>query len=154
MQTRELGSFSEILDTRAREKARAVDRDLRLGIEPGPLAGVPVSVKDAIWLAGVRSTNGSLVWRDFVPAESGGSAARLEQAGAVVIGKTNNPEFCFFGYTDGPLLGPARNPVDRELTAGGSSGGAAASVAGGVTPVALGSDGGGSIRGPASFCGV
>lgn len=153
-QTRELGSFSEILHTRARERARAVDRDLRRGLDPGPLAGVPVSVKDAIWLEGVRATNGSFAWRDFVPAESSASAARVEQAGAIVIGKTNNPEFCFFGYTDGPLLGPARNPVDRELTAGGSSGGAAASVAGGVTPVALGSDGGGSIRGPASFCGV
>jgi Asp-tRNA(Asn)/Glu-tRNA(Gln) amidotransferase A subunit family amidase len=150
----DLGSFTEILQARARENAGAIDRAARDGDELGPLAGVPVSIKDAIWLEGARATNGSLALRDFVPSESSASVSRLEDAGAIIIGKTNNPEFCLFGYTDGPLLGPARNPFDHALTAGGSSGGAAASVASGATPLALGTDGGGSIRGPASFCGV
>ena len=150
---KELGSFTIVLHERALAQAQRVDARVAVGAVL-PLAGVPVSVKDAIWLAGVPATNGSKAFESFVPTESSASIYRLEQAGAVVVGKTNNPEFCLFGYTDGPLLGPARNPYDRERTAGGSSGGAAASVASRATPVALGSDGGGSIRGPASFCGT
>jgi Asp-tRNA(Asn)/Glu-tRNA(Gln) amidotransferase A subunit family amidase len=148
------GAFTELLSDRALGVAERLDQNLRLGHDPGPMTGVPVSVKDAIWVEGVRATNGSRAYEHFRAPASCASVERLEQAGAVVIGKTNNPEFCFFGYTDGPLWGPARNPWDEMRTAGGSSGGAAASVALGVTPIALGSDGGGSIRGPASFCGT
>ena len=144
---KELGSFTIVLHERALAQAQRVDARVAVGAVL-PLAGVPVSVKDAIWLAGVPATNGSKAFESFVPTESSASICRLEQAGAVVVGKTNNPEFCLFGYTDGPLLGPARNPYDRERTAGGSSGGAAASVASRATPVALGSDGGGSIPWP------
>ncbi len=118
------------------------------------LLGVPVSVKDHIWMTDVPATNGSLVLRDFVPPEDAVPVARLRSAGAVIIGKTNNPEFCYRGFTDNLLFGPTRNPWDVQRTSGGSSGGAGASVAAGVTAIALGTDGGGSVRIPASFCGV
>jgi aspartyl-tRNA(Asn)/glutamyl-tRNA(Gln) amidotransferase subunit A len=149
-----LGAFTEVLTERALSAAGRLDDKLRRGDESRPMAGIPVSVKDAIWVEGARATNGSRVYEHFRAPESCASVERLERAGAVIIGKTNNPEFCFFGYTDGPLWGPARNPWDETRTAGGSSGGAGASVALGVTPIALGGDGGGSIRGPASFCGT
>jgi Asp-tRNA(Asn)/Glu-tRNA(Gln) amidotransferase A subunit family amidase len=151
---RELGAFTELLPDRALDAAKRLDDRLKRGDDPGPMTGIPVSVKDAIWVGGIRATNGSRAYEDFRAPASCASVDRLEAGGATVIGKTNNPEFCFFGYTDGPLWGPARNPWDETRTAGGSSGGAAASVVLGATPVALGSDGGGSIRGPASFCGT
>ena len=118
------------------------------------LLGVPVSVKDHIWMTDTPATNGSLVLRDFVPPEDAVPVARLRAAGAVIVGKTNNPEFCYRGFTDNLVFGLTRNPWDLERTPGGSSGGAGASVAAGMTAVALGTDGGGSVRIPASFCGV
>jgi Asp-tRNA(Asn)/Glu-tRNA(Gln) amidotransferase A subunit family amidase len=105
-------------------------------------------------MAGAPATNGSLALRDFEPAEDCVAVARLRAAGAVVVGKTNNPEFCYRGFTDNLLHGLTRNPWDTTRTPGGSSGGAGASVAAGMTALALGTDGGGSIRIPASFCGV
>ena len=119
-----------------------------------PLLGVPVSVKDHIWLAGSPATNGSKALRDFVPGVDAVPVARLKAAGAVVVGKTNNPEFCYRGFTDNDVWGLTRNPWALDRTPGGSSGGAGASVAYGATPIALGTDGGGSIRIPAAFCGI
>jgi Asp-tRNA(Asn)/Glu-tRNA(Gln) amidotransferase A subunit family amidase len=120
----------------------------------GPLAGVPVAVKDTIWMAGKRATRGSRAFRDFVPDVDAVAVARLLAAGAVVVGKTTNPELCFRGVTESALSGVTRNPFDRSRTTGGSSGGSGAAVAYGAVPLALGTDGGGSIRIPASFCGV
>ena len=145
-----VNAFTVVLADAARATARHIDRRGH----DGALAGVPVSVKDHIWLAGVPSTNGSRALADHVPAEDAVCVARLKAAGAVVVGKTNNPEFCYRGYTDNDVFGLTRNPWDGSRTPGGSSGGAGASVAYGATPLALGSDGGGSIRIPAAFCGV
>jgi Asp-tRNA(Asn)/Glu-tRNA(Gln) amidotransferase A subunit family amidase len=118
------------------------------------LHGVPVSVKDHIWMADTPATNGSLILRDFVPPVDAVPVARLRAAGAVIVGKTNNPEFCYRGFTDNLIYGLTRNPWDLQRTPGGSSGGAGSSVAAGMTAIALGTDGGGSIRIPASFCSV
>jgi Asp-tRNA(Asn)/Glu-tRNA(Gln) amidotransferase A subunit family amidase len=151
----EVNAFTVLLREEALARAREVDRDL--GRDPaayGPLAGVPVSVKDHIWMAGQPSTNGSLALRDFVPDVDAVPVSRLREAGAVVVGKTNNPEFCYRGYTDNAVAGLTRNPWSLDRTPGGSSGGAGASVAYGATPLALGTDGGGSIRIPSAFCGV
>jgi Asp-tRNA(Asn)/Glu-tRNA(Gln) amidotransferase A subunit family amidase len=149
-----LNAFTAIFDEPAREAARAADERVRRGGKLPPLLGVPVSVKDHIWMRGVPATNGSVALRDFVPEEDCVPVARLRAAGAVIVGKTNNPEFCYRGFTDNLLFGATRNPWDPSLTPGGSSGGAGASVAAGMTSIALGTDGGGSIRIPAAFCGV
>lgn len=143
-------AFTVLLPDTAMQQAEQVDRGERVG----PLAGVPISVKDHVWLAGVRATNGSRALADFVPGRSAVCVDRLVDAGAVVIGKTNNPEFCYRGITDNELFGATSNPRDPTRTAGGSSGGAAASVAAGIVPLAVGTDGGGSIRIPSAFCGV
>lgn len=143
-------AFSGVLADTALAEAAALDRHR----PEGPLHGVPVSIKDHIWMAGTRATNGSLALADFVPPEDCVAVARLRAAGAVIVGKTNNPEFCYRGFTDNLVSGLTRNPRDPSRTPGGSSGGAGAAVAGGMTHLALGTDGGGSIRIPASFCGV
>ena len=148
----EVNAFTVVLRDEALARAREID-----GGDPasrGPLTGVPVSVKDHIWMAGQPATNGSLALRDFVPDVDAVPVARLRAAGAIVVGKTNNPEFCYRGYTDNALYGLTRNPWSLDRTPGGSSGGAGASVAYGATPLALGTDGGGSIRIPAAFCGL
>ena len=147
-------AFTVVLDEPALAAARAADALVASGGPLPPLLGVPVSVKDHIWLAGVPATNGSLAYRDFVPAEDCRAVTRLRAAGAVIVGKTNNPEFCYRGFTDNALFGPTRNPWNPSRTPGGSSGGAAAAVAAGLGPLAIGTDGGGSIRIPAAFCGV
>jgi Asp-tRNA(Asn)/Glu-tRNA(Gln) amidotransferase A subunit family amidase len=140
-----------VLGEQALAQARALDAGPRSSL---PLAGVPISVKDHIWLAGAPATNGSAALRDFVPDADAVPVARLKAAGAIVVGKTNNPEFCYRGYTDNDVWGPTCNPWSLDRTPGGSSGGAGASVAYGATPLALGTDGGGSIRIPAAFCGL
>ena len=151
----EVNAFTVVLAEQAADAARAADALLAdRDVVPPPLCGVPVSVKDHIWLAGAPATNGSRALRDFVPDVDAVPVARLKTAGAVVVGKTNNPEFCYRGYTDNDVWGPTRNPWSPDRTSGGSSGGAGASVAYGATPIALGTDGGGSIRIPAAFCGV
>src|SRR5450631_491077 len=149
-----LNAFTVVLDDSALASARDADEAVRRGGPLPALHGVPVSVQDHIWMAGAPATNGSLILRDFVPTADAVPVARLRSAGAVIVGKTNNPEFCYRGFTDNLLFGPTRNPWDVERTPGGSSGGAGASVAAGMTAIALGTDGGGSIRIPASFCGV
>jgi Asp-tRNA(Asn)/Glu-tRNA(Gln) amidotransferase A subunit family amidase len=152
----QVNAFTVVLEEQALAAARAADAQRAAGTAAKlpPMFGVPVSVKDHIWLAGAPATNGSVALRDFVPDRDAVPVARLKAAGAVVVGKTNNPEFCYRGYTDNDLWGLTRNPWSLSRTPGGSSGGAGACVAYGATPIALGTDGGGSIRIPAAFCGV
>ena len=119
-----------------------------------PLFGIPVTVKDLIDTAGVRTTYGSTIHADHVPTADGTDWQRLREAGAILIGKTTTPEFGLLGVTESRLTGVTNNPWNPSMTAGGSSGGAAASVAAGIAPIAWGSDGGGSIRIPAACCGV
>src|SRR5437867_3794518 len=120
----------------------------------GPLHGVPVSIKDNLWTAGDRTTSGSRLLAHFVPTEDTPSVTSLRAAGAIFVGRTNLPEFAWRGSTDNPLFGESRNPWDLARTPGGSTGGGAAAVAAGLAPIALGSDGAGSIRIPAAFCGL
>ncbi|WP_372394779.1 amidase [Azospirillum sp. HJ39] len=120
----------------------------------GPLHGLPVAVKDLTDTAGIRTTYGSALYADHVPVSSDIAVARIEAAGGIVIGKTNTPEFGFGAICRNRLYGPTCNPVDQELTSGGSSGGSAVAVAVGMAPLAHGTDFGGSVRVPASFCGI
>ena len=120
----------------------------------GPLHGVPISIKDLEVTAGIRTTFGSLIYRDYVPDSDSGIVRRIRSSGAVIMGKTNTPEFGMSGTTENRLGDACRNPWDTSRTTGGSSGGSAAAVAAGLCPQATGSDAGGSIRIPASFCGV
>jgi Asp-tRNA(Asn)/Glu-tRNA(Gln) amidotransferase A subunit family amidase len=150
----EINAFTYRCDEAALEVAAEIDARVERGEAVGPLTGVPVTVKDHIWLAGAPATNGSRALADFVPIRSAVCVERLVAAGAVVVGKTNNPEFCYRGVTVNDLYGLTRNPRDLSRTTGGSSGGAAASVAAGIVPLALGTDGGGSIRIPSAFCGT
>lgn len=138
----------------ARAAAQASERRWRAGAPLGPLDGVPITVKDNIPVRGMRSTWGSRLYADHVPAADELPVARLRAGGSVILGKTNVPEFTLHGYTDNELFGPTRNPWDPNLTPGGSSGGAVASVAAGLVPLAVGTDGGGSIRRPASHTGL
>ena len=149
-----VNSFSCLLADEALAAARRVDEVIARGDDPGLLAGVPVSIKDFLWVAGAPATFGSRAYRDFRPDHDAVLVERLRDAGAVIVGKTTNPELCFAGATASELTGTTRNPWHHERTPGGSSGGAGASLALGLTPLAIGSDGGGSIRIPASFCGV
>ena len=146
----DVNACTVVLASSALTAARRVDR----GEVGGPLAGVPITVKDHMWLEGAPATNGSRALAGFVAPADAVCVARLRAAGAVVVAKTNNPEFCYRGITDNELYGLTRNPRDLSRTAGGSSGGAAASVAAGMVPLAVGTDGGGSIRIPSAFCGT
>jgi aspartyl-tRNA(Asn)/glutamyl-tRNA(Gln) amidotransferase subunit A len=137
----------------ARSAADAVDTRLKQGFD-GPILGVPYTVKDTTWVQGRRVTNGSLLWKDFKPPRDAVAVERLKQAGGVFLGMTNTPEMAAKGHTENKVYGPSRHPMDPALTPGGSSGGAAAALAAGFTPIALGTDGGGSGRRPASHCGV
>src|SRR5919198_1429705 len=120
----------------------------------GPLHGVPVSIKDIVVTRGVRTTRGSKLYEDWVPDEDAPLVERLKSAGAIILGKTNTPEFGWKGVTDNLVFGPTRNPWNLERTPGGSSGGASAQVAAGLGPIAIGTDGGCSIRIPAAFAGI
>jgi amidase len=135
-------------------EARRATAALRRGAALPPLFGVPVTIKDVTPTAGIRTTYGSKLFEDHVPAEDALVVQRLRAAGAIVLGKTNTPEFAFGPNTTNAVFGPTRNPWDLTRTAGGSSGGAAAALATGMCPLAEGSDLGGSLRGPAAFCGV
>ena len=132
--------------------AAAADDALARDEARGPLHGLPIAIKDLEDTAGMRTTYGSPIYRDHVPTADTLLVARLRRAGAIVIGKTNTPEFGAGSQTFNPVFGATRNPYDRARTPGGSSGGAAAAVASGMTPLADGSDLGASIRNPASFC--
>ena len=149
-----LNAFCEVRPGAALAAAGAVDAAVRDGRDPGPLAGVPIGVKDVIWEQGIESTDGSRSLLGFVPSESATVVTRLLRAGAIVVGRTNQPEFCYRGISENPLYGRTSNPWDVTRVPGGSSGGSAAAVAAGLVPLAIGTDGGGSIRIPASLCGV
>src|SRR5690606_9087176 len=146
-----VGAFVTVTSERAR--ARAAELTDAPG-DGGPLWGVPTAIKDLNMTAGVRTTLGSTALRDWVPKVSDGVTLSIEAAGMVSLGKTNTPEFGSPCYTEPDVAPPAVTPWDRSRMAGGSSGGAAAAVAAGLVPVAQGSDGGGSIRIPASCCGL
>ena len=148
--------LSYLLVTRdaAMSTARAAEDALVRGDDLGPLHGVPISIKDSQMTRGIPTTAGSLVYRDRIPTEDSAVVERVRAAGAVILGKTNVPEFAMVGTCENRLGQPGRNPWNPDCTPGGSSGGAAAAVAAGLCPLATGSDGGGSIRIPAHFCGI
>ena len=135
-------------------EAEKADRSVAAGDRLGPLHGLPVAHKDLTLTRGIRTTFGSPIFADFVPDEDALIVERLRAAGAITIGKTNTPEFGAGSQTFNRIFGPTRNPWDESKTCGGSSGGAAAALASGMVPIADGSDYGGSLRNPASFCGV
>ncbi|MBS0546294.1 MAG: amidase [Proteobacteria bacterium] len=137
----------------ARAAADAVDARRKQGFD-GPILGVPYTVKDTTWVKGRRVTNGSLLYKDFKPPRDALAVERLRNGGGVFLGMTNTPEMAAKGHTENKVYGPSRNPANIALTPGGSSGGAAAALAAGFTPIALGTDGGGSGRRPAGLCGV
>jgi len=149
-----LNAFITVTEAAARARAAALDDELARGIDRGPLHGIPIAHKDNIFTRGVHTTGGSKIFADFVPGYDAAIVSQLNDAGANVIGKTGLHEFAYGITSNNPHFGAIRNPWDPERIPGGSSGGSAAAVAAGLVPLATGTDTGGSIRIPASFCGV
>ena len=150
----QLNSFLLLTRDLAMEQARAAEDAVMRGDKLGPLHGLPVPIKDTQMTAGVRTTMGSVVYENRVPERNSAVAERVLNAGAVMLGKTNVPEFGMVGCCENSLGVLGHNPWNTDRTPGGSSGGAAAAVAAYLCPVATGSDGGGSLRIPANFCGI
>src|SRR5476651_611785 len=150
-----LNCFRVVMADEARRDAKAAEKEVTDGAALGPLHGVPVSIKDLVDVKDVPTRHGSAIFNDNPPAKSDDVLVkRLRAAGAIVIGKSTSPEFGVKGLTDGPSFGVTRNPWNLERTPGGSSGGGASAVAAGLGPISLGTDGAGSVRGPASCSGL
>jgi aspartyl-tRNA(Asn)/glutamyl-tRNA(Gln) amidotransferase subunit A len=149
-----LNAFITVTEEAARKRASELDRDLASGIDHGPLHGIPIAHKDLIWTRGVRTTSGSKLFADFVPASDAPIVEKLHRAGTVMLGKTGLHELAYGITSENPHFGVIRNPCDLQRSPGGSSGGSGAAVASGMVYMATGTDTGGSIRIPASFCGV
>ena len=150
----QVNAIVTLLPEMAMEEARKADEKLARGEEVGPLHGLPVAHKDLVQTKGIRTTFGSLVYEDFIPEEDALLVERLREAGAILLGKTNTPEFGAGSQTFNKVFGVTKNPYDLSKTCGGSSGGAAVSVACRMLPFADGSDLGGSLRNPTNFCNV
>jgi aspartyl-tRNA(Asn)/glutamyl-tRNA(Gln) amidotransferase subunit A len=148
-----LTAYVTVTPELARDHAKAAERAYAAG-DAGPLAGIPISIKDLAPTKGIRTTRGSLLSADWIPDEDAPFVERVYAAGAVMLGKTNTPEFGWKGDSGNRVVGPTHNPWLHGRTAGGSSGGGAAAVAAGLGPLAQGSDGAGSIRIPCGFCGI
>lgn len=149
-----LNAFLTVAADGALRAAREAEEAVMSGDELGPLHGIPTSIKDLEDTKGIRTTKGSLVYKDRVPDQDELVVERIKAAGGIILGKTNTPEFGSSGTTENRLGDDCRNPWNPERVSGGSSGGAGASVASGMSPIAQGSDGGGSIRIPSAFCGI
>lgn len=149
-----LNAFCLVAADQARAEARAREEEAVHGRLRGALHGVPIGVKDLFLTAGVRTARGSVAYRDFVPTESSPAVERSLAAGAIMVGKTTTPEFGWKGTANSPLTGVTRNPWDPSRQAGGSSAGSAVAVSARMVPATLGTDGGGSVRIPAAFCGI
>jgi len=149
-----INAYLTVAEEKATQAARKAEKVLSSGARLGSLHGIPVSIKDLQLTKGIRTTMGSLIYKDFVPENEGTFIQRLKAAGAIIIGKTNAPEFGISFSTENKLGDACRNPWNTERTPGGSSGGAAAGVAAGIAPLAQGGDGAGSTRVPACFCGL
>ncbi len=149
-----LNAFLTITAGKARDRARQADEELARGLDRGPLHGIPIAYKDLFYTKGVRTTAGSLLFVKQFPAYDAAVVEKLTDAGAVMVGKTGMHELAYGITSDNPHFGSIANPWNTECIAGGSSGGSGAAVAGGMVAAAMGSDTGGSIRIPASFCGV
>ena len=149
-----LNAFITVTEQSARERAQALDRELANGVDRGPLHGIPIAHKDLISTKGIRTTSGSKLFRDHIPGADAPIVEKLSAAGAVMLGKTGLHELAYGITSDNPHYGTIRNPRDPARTPGGSSGGSGAAVATDMVFMATGTDTGGSIRIPASFCGV
>ncbi len=149
-----VNAYCTVVAESARTEARQAEDKVMRGEKLGPLHGVPVSIKDLVFTKGIRTTGGTLMYDNFIPGQDAIVVERLKAAGAIIVGKTNTPQSGWVAITDNFIFGPTLNPWDTGRTPGGSSGGAASAVASCMGPLAIGSDGGGSIRIPSSFCGV